>query len=199
FPEQGEEPVMFVTAEQNAMQAELFKIARETMKNPSLTHDPNNFFLGVFDKRGRQNLGGSPRWDQAHAFEARALQIVRSELGIAESDPTTKPERDSPPPPKAPSASSAEGPYSNSSADSSPVHQVCALFVSVTIFFLVWIVVGLLLMLLDHFRGLGNDWLQSVFRDVFAPWVGGYAGVTAGLRWLSRSTAKFVFLAFSVV
>lgn len=191
---------MFVTAEQNAMQAELFKIAREKLNDPSLQHDPSNYFLGVFDKSGRQNLGSSPKWGQLPEFEHRALEIVRTKLGIEEAGPVSQAATKPPPPPdNSQPASGAQDFSPESSIDSSLLHQVGALLVSLSIFLLVWVVVGLLLMALDHVRGLGNDWLQSVFRDVFAPWVGGYAGVTAGLTWLHRSTAKFVFFGFSIV
>lgn len=89
FLAQGKEPVMFVTSEQNAMQAELFKIARETLNDPSLEHDPENFFLGVFSKSGRRNLGGSPSWGDLQKFEERALHLVRSEFRIVESASVT--------------------------------------------------------------------------------------------------------------
>ena len=82
-------------------------------------------------------------------------------------------------------------------AESSVVHQVAALIVSIVIFVVAWFLSGFLLGLLDQFRGLGDSWIQSVFRDVFAPWVGGYLGVVSALSWLSRSTPKFVFFGFS--
>lgn len=83
--------------------------------------------------------------------------------------------------------------------ETSVPHQIGALIVSLIVFVFVWLLASLLLMGLDHIRGLGNDWLQSLFRDVIAPWVGGYAGIAAGLNWLKRSTAKFVFYGFTII
>jgi len=85
-----------------------------------------------------------------------------------------------------------------SDSEVSIVHQIVALVVSLVIFIVAWFLSGFLLALLDEFRGLGDSWIQSVFRDVFAPWVGGYLGISAALSWLSRSTPKFVFFGFAV-
>lgn len=199
FSEQGEDPIMFVTAEQNEMQAELFKITRENLNDPSLEYDASSYFLGVFDGSGRRNLGSSPDWGQWQKFERRALAIIKAELGIKE---TTRATAASSSPPKPPSHGSSPVPTSERSsselsADTSLLHQLGALTVSLVIFFLAWLTVSLLLTALDQARGLGSDWVQTLFRDVLAPWVGGYAGVAAGLRWLRRSSAKFVFFGFS--
>lgn len=192
FRDGTDEPVIFVTAEQNAMQAELFKIARESLNDPSLEHDPNNFFLGVFDEHGRHNLGGSPKWGQLEDFEQKALHIIRSKLGIED-------------PPAAPTSAMVSNKTVEIQSDrpayavneTSLLHQLGAVLISLVIFVLASVVAGFLLMVLDQVRGLGSDWLQSAFRDVFAPWVGGYFGVAAGLNWLQRSTAKFVFFGFT--
>lgn len=85
FPVGSAKPVMFVTAEQNTLQAQMFKTAREKFNDPSLTYDSKNYFLGVFSQAGRRNLGGSPKWGNLQQFESRALQLVCSELGIPES------------------------------------------------------------------------------------------------------------------
>jgi hypothetical protein len=90
-------------------------------------------------------------------------------------------------------------PREEASTEASILHQLTALTVSLVVFVLVWFLARLLLLGLDHVRGLGNDWLQSVVQDILAPWVGGYAGVAAALYWLKRSTAKFIFLGFSVI
>lgn len=86
----------------------------------------------------------------------------------------------------------------NSNSEFSIIHQITALVVSLIVFIVAWFLSGFFLALLDEFRGLGDSWIQSVFRDVFAPWVGGYLGISAGLSWLSRSTPKFLFFGFTV-
>ena len=66
----------------------------------------------------------------------------------------------------------------------------------------VWVVVYVLaymaLGLLDSVRGLGNDWLQTIFRELFTPGVGGYAALYGAHFWLSRANLKFVLWGFCV-
>ena len=67
---------------------------------------------------------------------------------------------------------------------------------------LVWMVVYVLayiaLGLLDSVRGLGSDLVQSIFRELFTPGVGGFAAIYAAFYCLSRANPKFVFWAFIV-
>lgn len=83
--------------------------------------------------------------------------------------------------------------------ETSVLHQLAALVVSLLAFVVIWFIAGLLLTFLQQPSGPIFDWLHSAFRDVFAPWVGGYAGLMLALGWFSKSTAKFVFIGFSVV
>jgi hypothetical protein len=86
--------------------------------------------------------------------------------------------------------------------DHSQVSSFAQSALAVPLAIVVWVVVYVLaymaLGLLDSLRGLSNDWLQSIFRELFTPGVGGYAALYAAHSWLSRANIKFVFWAFCV-
>jgi hypothetical protein len=86
--------------------------------------------------------------------------------------------------------------------DHSQVSSFAQSALAVSLAIVVWVVVYVLaymaLGLLDSLRGLGNDWLQSIFRELFTPGVGGYAALYAVHSWLSRANIRFVFWAFCV-
>jgi len=54
---------------------------------------------------------------------------------------------------------------------------------SIPLVIVVWAVVATLsyiaIGLLDSVRGLGDDWLQKIFRDLFTPGLGGYLAIQA--------------------
>lgn len=84
FSGNGTEPVLFVTAERNEMQGELLKIAAGQTGNPNLGSEDNGYFLGVFSKDGRFNLGASRDWEDQEKFEKKAIEIVRERLRVAD-------------------------------------------------------------------------------------------------------------------
>lgn len=67
----------------------------------------------------------------------------------------------------------------------------------------VWAVVATLsylaIGLLDSVRGLGDDWLQKIFRDLFTPGLGGYVAIQASNSWLPRANQKIVFACFCLL
>lgn len=83
FGESVAEPVLFVTAERNEMQGELLNIAGQTQS--TLGRDSNEYFLGIFSKDGRFNLGASYDWEDQTKFERRAIEIVRERLRITDN------------------------------------------------------------------------------------------------------------------
>lgn len=70
------------------------------------------------------------------------------------------------------------------------------LLLAVVAFVVIWIVGAFLLALLDQMRGLGNDKLQALFREVFVPGLAGFASMTFVQSRLERSGRKVVFFGF---
>jgi hypothetical protein len=64
----------------------------------------------------------------------------------------------------------------------------------------VWVVVSVLghaaIYLFDLLRGLSDDRLQDIFRQLFTAGVGGYCGILAVNRYLNEYNRKFVFFGF---
>jgi len=75
--------------------------------------------------------------------------------------------------------------------------SVTGIVVAIIIFTSVWFIGAILFYLFDSLRGLGNDKLQYVFRELFIPGVGGYVAMVAVDSWLSKSSLKLVFYGFS--
>ncbi|ACV36804.1 hypothetical protein [Accumulibacter sp.] len=75
---------------------------------------------------------------------------------------------------------------------------IFAVPVAIAIWLAVYTAAYMALGLLDSVRGLGDDWLQKIFRELFTPGVGGYVAILATNSWLSRANRKTVFWGFSV-
>lgn len=86
--------------------------------------------------------------------------------------------------------------YSNSSII---IQSALALPLAIIVWVGVYVLAYMVLGLLDSVRGLDNDWLQSIFRELFTPGVGGYAAIYTVCSWLSRSNLKFVLWAFCML
>jgi hypothetical protein len=88
----------------------------------------------------------------------------------------------------------------NMNHDHSQTSSIAQSVLAVPLAIVVWVVVHVLgylaLGLLDIVRGLDNDWLQRIFRELFTPGVGGYAALYAVHSWLSSANLKFVFRVF---
>lgn len=84
------------------------------------------------------------------------------------------------------------------SQTSSIAQSVLAVPLAISVWVVVYVLAYLALGLLDSVRGLDNDWLQSIFRELFTPGVGGYAALHAAHSWLSGANLKFVFWGFCV-
>lgn len=71
--------------------------------------------------------------------------------------------------------------------------------VAIIVFVAVWILGGILFGLFDNLRGLGDDKLQALFRELVVPGAGGYAAMAAVRSWIQRENTRFVFFGFSAV
>ena len=71
-----------------------------------------------------------------------------------------------------------------------------AIPIAITIWVFVYILFYMLLGLLDNLRGLGNDWIQTIFRELWAPGIGGYAALFLVHLLLPRSNTKIVIWGF---
>jgi hypothetical protein len=78
-----------------------------------------------------------------------------------------------------------------------PGITLLGIVVSIIIFIAVWYIGGILLNLLDMTRGLSNDKLQSIFKEIFMPGLGGYAAMASVDSWIKRANKKIVFYVFS--
>jgi len=77
--------------------------------------------------------------------------------------------------------------------------SLIALVVGIVVFFVVWIIGGIVFNLFDNLRGLGGDKLQAVFRELFVPGVGGYLAMASVSSWFERASIKFVFFGFAAI
>jgi hypothetical protein len=75
--------------------------------------------------------------------------------------------------------------------------SIWGVIVAIMIFILVWIVGGVAMYFFDMARGLGDSMLQTVFRELFIPGVGGFAAMHAVLTWVERASVKVAFFGFS--
>lgn len=78
------------------------------------------------------------------------------------------------------------------------VHSVAAVPLAITLWAIVYVVAYFLLNLLDTIRGLDNDKLQAVFRELITPGIGGYVAISAVHAWLPQAHVKFVVWAFGI-
>lgn len=53
--------------------------------------------------------------------------------------------------------------------------------------------------LFDNIRGLGEDKLQELFREIFCPGAAGYAAIYCAESWLKNISLKIVFFGFSAL
>lgn len=75
--------------------------------------------------------------------------------------------------------------------------SILGVALALLVFVVVWVVGAVLFNLLDHVRGLGNDKLQAVFREVVVPGVAGFSAMAAVHSWLEGASHRFVFYAFA--
>ena len=66
--------------------------------------------------------------------------------------------------------------------------------------FLIWCVIYTLahavLYLWDVSRGIDNDWLQGIFRELVTPGVGGYAAIVSVSKYLPKANLGWVTVVF---
>ena len=73
--------------------------------------------------------------------------------------------------------------------------SLLGIVLAMVIFITIWLIGGTLFNLFDSMRGLGNDKLQVVFREVVVPGMGGYLSMSAVESWVKRANTRFVFFA----
>lgn len=78
-------PIMFVTAEQNLMAAELIASLPDDLRPEDMGNPNANVFLGVFDENGHDNYSCSEEYAFLDKFETKALSIMRERLGLTSS------------------------------------------------------------------------------------------------------------------
>ena len=77
--------------------------------------------------------------------------------------------------------------------------SLLGILVAMAILIAVSVIGGILFNLLDNMRGLGNDKLQAVFRELIVPYVGGYVSMSAVASWIEKANTRFVFFGFAAV
>lgn len=83
-------------------------------------------------------------------------------------------------------------------SDRSLLQSVVAVPFAIAVWVIVYCIAYIGLGFFDMARGLGKDWLQSIFRELFTPAVGGFVAIYAVKAWLSKAHLKHVFWAFSI-
>lgn len=84
-----------------------------------------------------------------------------------------------------------------SGAEKSIGISLLALITGVIVFIAVWIIGGIVFNLFDSLRGLGDDKLQAIFRELFVPGVGGYLAMASANTWFEKASIRFVFFGFA--
>jgi hypothetical protein len=84
-PIDGTPPILYITAEQNVMQAELLAMLPDDLKAEVGDTSTPKVFMGVFDKSGHRNLGASDEFAILDRFETKALAVMREHLGLTAS------------------------------------------------------------------------------------------------------------------
>lgn len=188
FENEGEEPILFVTSEKNEMQSTLLAMAAEN--DPELAPDlnPNECFLGIFSQSGRENHGGSMDWCNFEKFEKKALEIVSERLGIVAE-------------PKSPIENIPQKPCSNKGENKNtyPIRSGLLAILATGTSLFVAIVGHILFYLFDELRGIGNEWMQTIFRELLMPGVGGYAGIYVVHYYFEHYTKEIVLWLYSVL
>ena len=79
------------------------------------------------------------------------------------------------------------------------MYSALAAIVAVGIFVVTWYLGGEVARFLDRLRrGLGNSWVQLIFRELLVPGVAGYFGNHLAARWFTKSRVWHVFYVFVV-
>jgi len=84
YGHEEKQPILFVTSEQNAMQSELLKVAKESDHDFDSPSIGGAYFLGVFSKNGHSTLDLSEDWGRLGKFEEKALSVTKEMLGLTE-------------------------------------------------------------------------------------------------------------------
>ena len=77
--------------------------------------------------------------------------------------------------------------------------SLLGLVLAVAVFLVIWVVGAFLFTLLDHIRGIGNDKLQAVFREIVVPGIAGFAAMAVVQSWIESASHRFVFFGFSAI
>jgi hypothetical protein len=77
--------------------------------------------------------------------------------------------------------------------------SIAGVIVAIVVFVVVWILGGILFGLFDNLRGLGEDKLQALFRELVVSGAGGYAAMAAISSWIEKANTRFVFFGFSAI
>jgi hypothetical protein len=78
------------------------------------------------------------------------------------------------------------------------MHSAVAVPIAIVLWGMVYLIAYFALNLLDTIRGLDDDKLQAVFRELITPGIGGYVAISAVHAWLPRAHVKFVMWAFGI-
>ncbi len=74
-----------------------------------------------------------------------------------------------------------------------------ATLLAIVVWFIVYTIVYIIFGSLDSLRGLSNNWLQKIFRELITPFIGGCAAIFVIQSWLPHAHLKFVLWTFSIL
>ena len=75
--------------------------------------------------------------------------------------------------------------------------SLLGIVVSIVVFTVVWVIGGLVFGMFDSLRGLGDDRLQAVFREIVVPGAAGFFAMFVVSRWFEQASMRIVFFGFS--
>jgi len=99
-----------------------------------------------------------------------------------------------------PAATPVSPTFANSEGEQTRTVNVVQSALALPLAILTWVIVYTIayvaLRLLDRFRGIENDLLQSIFRELITPGIGGYTALYVVHSWLTHANLKFVVWGF---
>ena len=127
-------------------------------------------------------------WCDFEKFEKKALEIVSERLGIVSE-------------PKPPIANNSRKPPSDMGENEKiyPIRSGLLAILATGTSLFVAIVGHILFYLFDELRGIGDEWMQTIFRELLMPGVGGYVGIYVVHHYFERYTKQIVVWIYSVL
>ena len=78
------------------------------------------------------------------------------------------------------------------------IYSILGAILALAVFVAGWLIGFAAFTILDDVRGLGNSWVQEIFRELVVPLAAGYLSNFLAAEWVRTSDAKIVFYIFSV-